>query len=673
MRPADLALLRTPGAPAVSPDGRIAVVAVERLDLAADAVRSQLWAVPTDGSAPARPLTTGARDTDPAFSPDGRWLAFLSAPTGEPPQVHLLPTAGGASRRLTGLPLGTGAPVWAPDSRRLAFVARAPGPAAEPGAPRLVTTLTARAEGVGFLAGRRSAVHMLDLPPDGAGDDVPLPEPRRLTDGVVDGTADDHDVAWSPDGTLLAFVSARHGRADRDLARDVYTVPAEGGPVRRLTDGHAVCRRPAWLPDGTALAVTAQVGLGPTGRDVAGRSATVCRVPAGGGPLEPLLDPADSHRGDRTPATVVAGGAVLTGVERLGAVELLRVPLDGGPVQTLVEGPFTVDGIGTGGGVVVVTVAHDASAGELVAITPGRRRLLTGFGRALGATGRVHRLRTTTVHAPDGAAVRGWVTAPAGPGPHPVVLALHDGPHRQAGWRLSVDTQVWVSAGYAVVRCNPRGSSGAGQAWGRAVRGGWGTVDADDVLASLDAALADPALDADRVVVHGRGYGGTLAALLLARTERFAAAVVEEALTDAAGFAGSSDVGWWFVEEHLGGDPAALAAQSPVTVADRITTPTLLVHGEEDLRCPAEQSWRLYTALRRRGVPAELLLFPGAGHELARTAAPRQRLARLEHLLRWWARWLPPAGDGRGTMAVPSARAPGGPAPGHRYVPADVG
>ena len=115
MRPNDLALLRVPGVPAVSPDGRMAVVAVARPDLEADAYRSQLWAVPTDGSAAARPLTSGSLDSAPAFSPDGRWLAYLSAEPEERPQVWLLPTAGGAPRRLTDHHLGAGAPVWSPD------------------------------------------------------------------------------------------------------------------------------------------------------------------------------------------------------------------------------------------------------------------------------------------------------------------------------------------------------------------------------------------------------------------------------------------------------------------------------------------------------------------------------------------------------------------------------
>jgi dipeptidyl aminopeptidase/acylaminoacyl peptidase len=635
VRPADLELLRTPGVPTVSPDGRMAVVAVVRPDLAADAERSRLWAVPTDGSAPARALTAGASDTDPVFSPDGRWLAYRAAAPGEPPQLHLLPTAGGAPRRLTAHPLGTGVPVWSPDSRRLGDTARVPA-APRPGRPRLVTGLAGRAEGVGFLADRPSAVFVLDLPVDGADDGAPVPEPRQVTDGA----GEDADVAWSPDGSSLAFVSARHPRAARDLVRDVYVVPVAGGSPRRVTDGRGACRLPAYAADAT-LYVTARPDLGPEGRDVVARNEVLCRVTRDGA-LEPLLDPADAGRGDVTPATVLAAGSAYLGVERRGAVELLRVPLDGRPPQPLVDGPFTVRGVAVGGGVVVATVAHDRSAGELIAITPGRRRLLTAFGRPLAATGRLHRARELTAEAPDGTPVHGWVTAPEGPGPHPVLLTVHGGPYRQAGWSLSVQTQAFVSAGYAVARCNPRGSAGYGEAHGRAVRGAWGGPDADDVGAFLDAALDDPALDDERVGALGTGYGGCLTTLLTARSERFVAAVADRAVSDPGALVGTSDVGWWFVDEHLGTDPDRLAAQSPLAAAGTVTTPTLVLHGEDDLRCPPDQGLRLHAALVRRGVPAELLLFPGEGHDLRR---PLSRRARLEHLLRWWARWLAPGDE----------------------------
>jgi dipeptidyl aminopeptidase/acylaminoacyl peptidase len=658
MRPNDLALLRTPGVPTVSPDGRIAVVAVARPDLEADEYRSQLWAVPTDASAPARPLTSGHQDSAPAFSPDGRWLAHLSAEPGGRPQVWVLPTAGGAPRRVTDHHLGAGAPVWSPDSRRLAYTARVPehgrygtvegvGAGAEP--PRLITTVQYRRDGEGFLTDRPSQVFVLDLPADFDDDTVPLPEPAQVTTG----NADSADVTWRPDGAELAFVSARHPRADRDLVRDVYSVRPDGSGLRRVTASRGNCAFPAYDASGRQLYVTAVPDLGPEGLDFVARQAVPCRVDLATGALEPLLDPEQEHRGDETPATVLVDGAVLVGLERRGAVELVRVPLDGGAPESLVDGPFTVRGVAAAGGVVVALVAHDRSAGELIAITPGRRRLLTAFGRRLGETGRLHRTQERTVTAPDGHPVHGWVTTPPGPGPHPVLLTIHGGPFSQYGWGLFDETQTYVSAGYAVVQCNPRGSSGYGAEHGRVLRGAWGGHDVDDVLAFLDAALADPALVADRVGVMGGSYGGYLTALLIGRTDRFAAAVVERAFTDPVSFVGSSDIGWSFPDQYLGTDPERLAAQSAMANAGSITTPTLVIHSEEDWRCPVEQGTRLYVELKRRGVPSELLLFPGEGHELSRSGRPKHRLARFEHILRWWARWLPtPQNPGAGAAEL---------------------
>lgn len=663
MRPTDLALLRIPGVPTVSPDGRIAVVAVSRPDLEADEYRGQLWAVPTDASAPARPLTAGHRDSDPAFSPDGRWLAYLSSEPGGKPQVHVLPTAGGAARRLTDHHLGAGAPVWSPDSRRLAYTARVPEagrygtveglvPSAEP--PRLITTLQYRRDGVGFLVDRRSQVFVLDLPPGFADDSVAAPDPVQVTTGE----ADCEDVTWRPDGAALAFVSARHERADDDLVRDVYLIAPDGSGLRRLTGSRGDCALPAFAADGT-LYVTAVPDLGPDGVDFVARQAVPCRVDAAG-TVRPLLDPEQHHRGDETRATVVADDAVLVGVQRRGAVDLLRVPLTGGAPDVLVEGAFTVRGVAAAGGVVVACVAHDRSAGELIAITPGRRRLLTEFGRVLGETGRLHRMTERTATAPDGHPVHGWVTAPPGPGPHPVLLTIHGGPFAQYGWQLFDETQIYVSAGYAVVQCNPRGSSGYGAAHGRTIREAWGDRDAADVLAFLDAALEDPALDADRVGVMGGSYGGYLTTALIGRTTRFAAAISERAFLDPVSFVGSSDIGWVFPDQYLGTDPERLAVQSALAAAPAITTPTLVIHSEEDWRCPVEQGARLYVELKRRGVPSELLLFPGEGHELSRSGRPRHRLARFEHVLRWWARWLPTpenAGDLAELQPAPSADA----------------
>jgi dipeptidyl aminopeptidase/acylaminoacyl peptidase len=242
-----------------------------------------------------------------------------------------------------------------------------------------------------------------------------------------------------------------------------------------------------------------------------------------------------------------------------------------------------------------------------------------------------------------------------------VLLTVHGGPFAQYGWTLFDETQAYVEAGYAVLQCNPRGSSGYGQEHGRVIKEHMGELDADDVLAFLDEALLDPSLDDTRVGLMGGSYGGFMTTLLLGRTDRFAAGISERAFNDPVSFVGSSDIGFFFADQYVGTDPERIAAQSPIASAHMITTPTMVIHSEEDWRCPLEQGTRLYVELKRRGVPTELLLFPGEGHELSRAGRPKHRLARLEHVLRWWARWLPTpqnsAAAGELPAGVPTAEA----------------
>ena len=222
-----------------------------------------------------------------------------------------------------------------------------------------------------------------------------------------------------------------------------------------------------------------------------------------------------------------------------------------------------------------------------------------------------------------------------------MLLAIHGGPFSQYSYSLYDEAQVYAGAGYVVVLGNPRGSSGYGEAHGRAIKHAMGTVDADDLLALLDAALATDGVDRDRVGVMGGSYGGYMTTWLIGHVgERFRAAIVERAVTAFDSFTGSSDIGFTFTDEYAGSDPAAVAAQSPLTYVGKIDIPTLIIHSEHDWRCPVEQAQRLYVALRTRGVPTELLLFPGEGHELSRSGLPSHRLARFEAVLDWWARHL---------------------------------
>ena len=341
-------------------------------------------------------------------------------------------------------------------------------------------------------------------------------------------------------------------------------------------------------------------------------------------------------------------------------MKLIRVGLDGDTVagdaldraeHSDSRGHLQVRGLAAAGGddgPVLAIVSTPDRLGDLAIVTSDgdEPTWLTDLSAPLRDTARVRPLIEIEATSDDGYPVHGWAVLPDsevhGEGPYPVLLNIHGGPYAMYGWGLFDEAQVYAGAGYAVLMCNPRGSAGYGKAHGLAVRGAFGHRDADDVLAFLDHGLADDRLrlDAQRVGVMGGSYGGYMTALLTTRTHRFAAAVVERGYLDASTFAGSSDIGWFFPHQyHL--SPEAMREQAPMTHVAAVTTPTLVIHSEADWRCPVEQGQRWYAALKAQGVEAELLLFPGEGHELSRSGRPKHRLARFEHILRWWHQHLP--------------------------------
>jgi dipeptidyl aminopeptidase/acylaminoacyl peptidase len=644
MVPGDLAHLRVPSGPTLTPDGAVVAVAVTRIDLDADAYRSDIWVAPTDGSAPPRRFTRGPRDSWPHFSPDGRWLAFLRAGPDDTdkPQVHVMPADGGEARQVSQHPLGAERPLWSPDSTRLAYVARVPEPGRygtradvppdkEP--PRRITTLQYRLDDLGFTIDRRPQLFVVDALRD-------VSVPVQLTRGDFDHA----DPAWSPDGRWLAFVSARHPERDRDPLSDVFVVAAEGGDARQVTRTTTPVARPAFSPDGRTICF-----CGEGDADVAGRTAGLWSVPADGSAPPRRLT--DAERWDTAELTsraalplLVDDDAVTTIALDRGAVGLFRFPLAGGDPTRLLDGERQVqdyDRAGPAGDQVLAAVVTDAtSAGEVLVLRGATERVVSGFGARLARAASLRPMQELRATAPDGAPVHGWLVKPAGTPPFPVLLVVHGGPFTQFGYRLFDEAQVYAGAGYAVVLGNPRGSAGYGEKHGRAIVGDFGNLDMADLLALLDAALADPDLDGDRTGVMGGSYGGLMTSWLVGHTDRFRAAISERGVNAYDSLEGSSDIGWLFVPMYLGTDPERLRAASPLACADRIRTPLLLIHSEQDWRCPLEQAQRLFVALKRRGVEVELLLFPGEGHELSRSGLPSHRIARFEAILDWWARHL---------------------------------
>ncbi len=663
MRPDDLPLLLSPSTPTLSPDGRRIVVAVAAPDLASDTYRSSLWTVPSDGSLPPRPLTRGVRDTSPTWSPDGRWIAFLRAGDKGAAQLHVVEADGGEPVRLTDAPLGVAEPRFSPDSSRIAVTARIPDegrylpggdPAAE--APRLLTSPDHRVDDLGVTVDRRR--RLLVVPVPAALDRETAAPPADAAVELSAGELDVHGHRWMPDGQALVAVAAvRPG----ELRSDVVLLPAQGpaataGSVRRLVDA----QRGSTLsvetvlpsPDGSALWFLAS-DVGPGGRDFVASLTGLFSLD--------LLTPGASAVRLTSAEDVDLVGGVLEQVDgellvaenRRGDVVLRAVPSAHPDRARVVLGqPAVVGGVAVSGTTTAVRLATPDSAGEIavVDLVHGAHRIVTSFGSGLRETGRLRTPIELRAAAPDGYPVHGWAVAPDpdrfGAGPHPAILMIHGGPFAQYTTALFDEVQVLAEAGYVVVYGNPRGSAGYGAAHGRAIRRAMGTVDTDDVLALLDAACHELPVDRSRLGVMGGSYGGYLTAWLTTQTDRFTAAIVERGFLDPVSFVGSSDIGWFFGLEYVGDSDtqeaaAAVAAQSPMAQVGRVRTPTLVIHSEQDWRCPVEQGQRWFVELHRRGVPTELLLFPGGGHELTRSGRPTHRVARFEHVLRWWARYLP--------------------------------
>lgn len=639
-----------------------------RPDYDADAYVGQLWEVPVTGSAPRR-LTRGFRDTAPKFSPDGAAIAFLRAEQGGKPQLFVVDSRGGEPEQLTNQPLGVADFEWSPDSARIVFAARIAehgrygtldGVAPGQEDPRLVKGFKYRMNGVGYTRDKRTQLFLLEVPPLGrepfikpvgrakqaAGEEAPsgFPEAAQITEA----DADHSSPSFSADGSRILFAASLEPDAENNLRSDIYSIALDGSDRTRLsnfTDDVVGCSNPVSSTDGHWLFYLGSK-LSATGTDFVARNTALYVAPADDPTNVRVLTDAETTDLGEIGELVPAGDdGVLAFNRSRGAGELHLVDARGG-VQRLVTGEVIVTGAASAGGTVVVAYTDPQTAGDVASVDgdgDGDGFVpLTDFSRALRGETTVTEPREETFMAPDGYPVHGWVLTPAGEGPHPVLLNIHGGPYAQYGWGYFDEAQVYLEAGYAVVMCNPRGAAGYGQEHGRIIKEAMGTVDMLDVLAFLDGAVQKYGqLDGDRLGVMGGSYGGYLTAWLIAHDHRFQAAIVERGFLDPESFIGSSDIGWFFSEAYTGTDPDKVRAQSPYAQVHKVRTPTLVMHSEEDLRCPLEQAQRYYTALKRQGLETEMLIFPGETHELSRTGSPWHRRQRFEHILRWWAEKLP--------------------------------
>lgn len=642
MTPDDLYAIAWLGECDISPDGSRVAVAVTRLDRESDTYTSAIWVVDTARGEP-RQFTAGVkRDSSPRWSPDGRWLAFLSERGEDKPQLAVIPADGGESRLLTKLPLGAGVPTWSPDSSRIAFSAKTgtpPDPDPKKAKPyRRISSMKYRVNGQGFTYDQRRHLFVVDL--SGG-------EPRQVTSGDWDDT----QPAFSADGSRLAFISARHDEREFDTQSDVWTVALDGSELRQLTPTRGACSAPSWSPDGRWVAHTNHPQWPSNER--------LRLVAVDGSELRDASGGLDRQMGAGSLPGAVAqpawlpGGEILTLAQDRGSTNLwVGGGESGGRWVGRVDGMagwYSVDAAGTTAAVVATEQTRPA---ELFAIdiATGERRQLTHFNAGwLGDVSLQHADRFTVPTEP-GVEVDCWVMKPAGfeeGKRYPVVLNVHGGPFGQYGETFFDEFHVYAGAGYGVVFCNPRGSSGQDTAFARALVGDMGGPDYRDVMAAFEAALERmPWADRSRLAVMGGSYGGFMTSWIIGHDHRFKAAISERAVNDWYSMQGASDIGGTFNRQYLGenatiqDDLDAVLRQSPLTYAKHIETPVLILHSENDLRCPISQAEQLFVVLKQRRKDVEFVRFPDEDHELSRSGRPSHRVDRFAVILDYLARKL---------------------------------
>ncbi|HET8626821.1 MAG TPA: S9 family peptidase [Thermomicrobiales bacterium] len=661
VQPADLFRLTMIGDVAVSPDAQMICFVQTRMDREANAYRSALWMAPVGGMpGEAVRFTHGeGAVAQPRWSPNGRWLAFLSdrETTGKR-QIWIAPTSGvgGEARRLTNGDTSVSDYAWAPDGTRLAIVRtetidRGDDADEAPEGERVandavtITRIRNKFNGAGFINDRRSHLWTVDL--EG--------HETRLTGGDHDNSAPD----WSPDCQSIVFVGKRDPDADYTNVSDLWVVPAAGGEPRRLTGGAGPVDAPTWSPDGATIAY-----VGSDRARVSGANSDLWLIPAdGSGPARNLSGALDLSIGLQVgsdsraglsalrPVWAPDGGALYAVASTRGDTPLWRFPLDGEPSR-VIGGAQQVQSFSlcAAGTTLALNLGDNLNPGDVYCARcdGANLRQLTDANGAFFAEVELVGPEQFTYAGADGWEVAGWLMKPAGfeeGRKYPLILEIHGGPHAAYGNTFFFEFQVLAGQGWGVLFANPRGSTTYGERFTMASNDDWGGKDYQDLMAGVDAAIARaPWIDPARLGVTGGSFGGYMTNWIVTQTDRFKAAVTQRSICNMVSKWGTSDIGYIGNDEQWGGPPwenlQFYLDRSPLMHVKNVVTPLLIIHSERDLRCPMEQAEQFFTALKYLGREVELVRFPDESHELSRSGQPLHRLERLQRIVGWFKRVL---------------------------------
>ncbi len=650
----DLFALHIIGEFQVSPDGSRVVFVATRTDTEQDRTISNLWLVETAGGNPQQLTTAYANDTAPRWSPDGRTVAFVSD-REERKELWLIPADFGEAHRLTRGSSDASQPAWSPDGQHLVYVTKTERPAKDDPTHtpkggsdvRVITQLGYKMDGEGFWDGKYK--HLFTVA-------VTSGESVQLTDGPWD----DAQPTWSPDGSRIAFVSRRTPDREWTDTSDIYTVPATGGDATQLTRSVGPFKSPVWSPDGKQIGFLGHdrpAETGPTTQDWVWTAA----ADGSGAPTALTRDYDRSATGGVMSDLGVGSGqfplqwtpdgsGILFVTEDRGTAMVARVAMTGG-VGIVLGGDRNVVGFHAAGDMLVAVVSSMTMPGDLVVthLDGTHERRLTDINKDALAGVLLPEPERVRVPIAEGIEMDGWILHPPdfdASRQYPLILDIHGGPRGQYGSSFMHAFHRYAAEGYVVAYFNPRGSTGYGQAFTSALTGNWGDVDVHDIMAGLESVLQWPYLSAERVGITGGSYGGYLMNFLIgAYPDRWKAGVTERSTLSRISSYGTSDMIWRSLDWEFNGpyweQRDDYWNRSPIAHVEKITTPLLIIHSENDHRCTISEAEQLFTALRQLRREVVFVRFPNESHGLSRSGKPTHRRERLERIVGWFQKYLP--------------------------------
>ncbi|HEU5228714.1 MAG TPA: S9 family peptidase [Ktedonobacteraceae bacterium] len=637
----DLLALQIVSDPQISPDGSLIAFTIQSCNSEKDTT-SAIWLVSSTGGKTELPrqVTDGEHnDVLPRWSPDGQTLAFLSDRTG-PPQIYLLSMHGGEARQVSHLPNGVTEYSWRPDGSMLLaqsyWKPQDDQDQPEPDNIAVVyTRLDAQWDGMGHKQGRHQQLWLIPL--EGA--------TIRLTSEPVDiGQS-----CWSPDGTEIAFCSNRRPDPDLSVSMALWVLTVTTGQMRRLTPEEGLAQMPSWSPDGKTIAYLYTPDQTEAGNIspwiVQAHDATTAQLAVQeAANFTCLTLIIDELRGEALapPQWYPDSKALLVPLQERGQVHLCRLDLERNTVVRLTSGNgrYLSPQLSSNGQMIAMVRADWFTPGDIWTMdSKGKNpHKLTKVNDTFLRSRQLIRPRRITWQGSDGLEIEGWLYLPplAEDAKAPLILAVHGGPTLAWGDSYTHEFQVQASRGYAVLAPNPRGSTGYGEEFCRMVLNDWGGADFQDLMAGIDHVIATEPIDGTRLGIGGLSYGGYMTNWAITQTDRFKAAVSRNGISNFLTASLLSDQTIWFnlamSDENLQRERSAL------TFVDRIKTPLLLLHAENDLRCPFSEAMQLFVALRKRKQPAELVRYHNCSHliDWPDMGTPQQRVDRIRRTIEWF-------------------------------------